>query len=581
LKQRSGQVESQIARYVTQLDEGRAASFQAESALIRDVRRVIYRKPTIGNLYAEIKQKGSNSLRPLRLSTIVQQSGGATLFSTTPEVSGFFTKQGWNGYVQERIEKVAQNPGEGDWVLGNQSSQLSDELKQEDKIIEQLRERYFRDYATAWTDFLRRVQYRSFDRVGGTARALNTLGDPLNSPVLHLLARVTTETRFASSMAKKAKGQVKEEVKTRAQAKIRQRTRSSGTLTQPSGEEETTIHPVTREFTGLHQLKADKAASGEASSELTRTLRALGRVGRTLDDLAGSPGKATEVAVRVLNGESELQSALTTIRNGLPRLDAQVRRQLFEEPLLNAWSTILWTAQEQLNRQWRRDVYRPYQKNLKGRYPFDPSSEDASLADVERFFGPQKGIVASFKQKELRPFLREGRLEPKTWEGRGLRLSPSTRAFLDAVDRIGQTLMGSGALRLRFKLIPEIPKKEGDAPAPSQVFIRAHGTSQTYEMGYQPKTMFTWPGARGARLVLDTRGATFTPKRKEGAWAWFRLLEEASVEPRSPDVYRVRWRFAKENRYAIITRYNLQSGKHQRLFTNPAGFFRLSVPEQL
>jgi type VI secretion system protein ImpL len=581
LRRRSGQVESQIGRFVKQMSQGKAAPFQAESALVRDVRRMIYRKPTIGNLYAEIKQEGKNSLRTVRLRSVLQQSGGAALFSTQPTVSSFFTKQGWNSYVKERIEKEAQNPGKGDWVLGDQPDHLSADLNNEDKIIQKLRARYFRDYATAWKDFLRGIEYRSLGGVGETARALHKLGDPFNSPLLYLLARASTETQFAASMAEKAKGQVEKELQARAQAKVRRRTRSTGGLGSPMDKTEKTMHPVTRRFVGLHRLKPEKAASGKASAELTRSLNAIGRAGRTLDKIANSPGSAPEIAAQVLQGNSELQSALRTLRNGLTRLDAQARRQLFDEMILSAWETILWAAQKRLNRSWRQSVYRAFERDLKGRYPFARSAEDAALADVERFFGPQQGTVATFRKKKLGPFLEEGRLDAKTWEGRGLRLSASTRQFLRAADRIGEHLFSGGSLRLRFKLIPELPEKSGSAPAPSQVFVRIHGTAQRYQMGYRPTTTFVWPGARGARLVLDTRSASFEPKRRTGAWAWFRLLQDASVAPRAQNEYRVRWVFETSDQYSITTRYTLRAEVHERLLTNPRGFFRVAVPEQL
>lgn len=581
LQRRSGQVESQVGRFVQQVHRGEAAPFQAESALVRDIRRMIYRKPTIGNLYAEIKQEGKNSLRPVRLRDVLNQSGGAALFSTQPTVSGFFTKQGWNSYVEERIEKEAQNPGKGDWVLGDQPDRLTEDLKNEDKIVQQLRARYFRDYASAWKQFLRSVEYRSMGQVGETARALHKLGDPFNSPLLYLLARASTETQFASSMAKKAKGQVKKEMQTRAQAKIRRRTRSTGGMGSPMDKEKKSMHPVTRQFVGLHRLKPEKAASGKASSELTRSLNAIGRAGRMLDKIANSPGSATDIAAQVLQGNSELQSALRTLRNGLTRLDAQARRQLFDEMILSAWETVLWAAQKRLNRDWQRTVHRAFERDLKGRYPFAQSAEDAALADVERFFGPQQGTVATFKSKKLAPFLEEGRLAPKTWEGRGVQLSAATRQFLRASERIGEQLFNGGSLRLKFKLIPELPKKNGPAPAPSQVFVRIHGTAQRYQMGYQPKTTFMWPGARGAQVVLNTRGDSFPPKRSPGAWAWFRLLQDASVEPRAQNEYRVRWVFEKESQYSIVTRYNLRAETHERLLTNPRGFFRVAVPERL
>ncbi|WP_146109995.1 type VI secretion system membrane subunit TssM [Salinibacter sp. 10B] len=579
-RQRSGQVEAQIGRYIQQMSQ-ESDPFQAESALIRDVRRMIYRKPTVGNLYAEIKQEGKNSLRPVRLSDVLREGGGAVFFATSPSVSGFFTKRGWNSYVKERIEKEAKHPGKGDWVLGNQPDNVSGELKNEEKIVQQLRARYFRDYASAWKSFLRSAEYRSFERVGETARALHKLGDPFNSPLLYLLARASTETQFAASMAGKAKGQLKKELKARGQAKIRRRTRSTGGLGSPTNEEGKPIHPVTRQFMGLHRLQAEQAANGEASAELTRALKAIGRAGRTLDKVADSQGRATEIAVRVLSGDSELRSGLTAMRNGLAQLDSRARQNLFDQAILEAWETILQTAQQRLEEQWRRKVYRPYQRDLKGRYPFAVSSQDVSLADFERFFHPQNGRVELFEKKELSPFLEEGGREPKTWEGRGLQLSSSVKQFLTDSEQIGTHLFSGGSLQVRFELVPELPKEQGEAPAASQVYIRIHGTSQTYQMGYQPTTTFVWPGDRGARIVLNTRAGSLPPKQKSGVWAWFRLLDDASVDPRSSNEYWLRWVFERGDQYSIVTRYTLRSEKPQRLFSDPMGFFHLTVPKRL
>ncbi len=580
-RKRSGQVESQLRRYIEQMGQS-GDPFQAESALIRDVRQMIYRKPTVGNLYAEIKQQGKNSLRSVQLSDILQEGGGAVYFDTTAvSVSGFFTKRGWNSYVKERIEEEAKHPGKGDWVLGKQPDTLSSDLKNEDRIIQQLRERYFQDYASAWKSFLRSVEYRSFTRAGEMARVLHKMGDPFSSPLLYVLARASTETQFAMSMAGQAKGQLKKEMKARGQAKLRRRTRSTGGLGGATDEEGNPVHPVTRQFKGLHRLQAEKAANGEASAELTRALRAIGRTGRMLDKIANSPGQAPDIAVRVLNGNSELQSALSSVRNGLAQLDSQTRRHLFDEAILSSWETILRAAQQRLNERWRRTVFQTYQQDLQGRYPFEATSQDVSLSHFEEFFHPQKGTVAQFKKEELTPFLHESGYDPKTWEGRGLRLSPSTQRFLETAEQIGAHLFSGGSLQVRFELVPELPKTRGEAPAASQVFIRIHGTSQTYQMGHQPTTTFVWPGNRGARIVLSTREGELPPKEKEGVWAWLRLLQEASVEPRSPNEYWVRWAFEREDQYSIITRYTLRSERPQHLFSDPMGFFRLTVPERL
>lgn len=580
LQNRSGQVEAQVRRFVAQMSRQDVQGFEARSALVRDIRRMIYRKPTVENLYSEIKQEGVNSLQPIRLSDILEKSGQAALFSTRPRVSGFFTKQGWNSYVEQRIDEAAEDPGKGDWVLGEREEFSSDELQDTDQIVQELRTRYFRDYTSAWKQFLRSIQYRTFGGVGETARALRQLGDPFSSPVLYVLARASQETTFASSMANQAQDRLSEEVETRAQAKIRQRTRSSGDLGSDN-EETPTVHPVTRRFTGIHRLEASKAASGEASSNLTRSLRAIGRVGDVLQRINTSPDKAMEVAVQVLEGEGGVRTSLNTIRVNLTQVDANARRHLFDRTILQAWDTVLEVVKKRLDQRWRETVHRVYEENLDGRYPFAASTQDAQLSDVKRFFHPQKGIVATFEKENLAPLLRGDQREPKTWEGRGIAFSDRTRSFFEAADRIGEQLFTGGNLHLRFELIPDLPQAPEAAPAINQVFIRVHGTEQTYEMGYQPTTTVTWPADRGARLVMSTRNQTLSPKQKEGAWAWFRLLQEADLEPRTQNEYQLRWTFDARDRFSAVARYTLRTDRAQLLFDNPRQFFEVRVPESL
>jgi type VI secretion system protein ImpL len=136
-------------------------------------------------------------------------------------------------------------------------------------------------------------------------------------------------------------------------------------------------------------------------------------------------------------------------------------------------------------------------------------------------------------------------------------------------------------LHLRFTLIPDLPKTSDASPPISQVFIRVHGTEQTYEMGYQPTTTFTWPGERGAQLVLSTRNGRLPPKGKSGAWAWFRLLQEAEVEPRARNEYSIRWTFDQRDRFSAVTRYTLRTDRTRRLFEQPRQFFELHVPDSL
>ena len=575
LADRSGQVEAQIDRYVRGLSRKRVSPFEARSALVQRVRRRIYRQPSVETLYASIRRDGARSLDSLRIGEILRSRGGGAIFRGRAVISTLFTKRGWNGFVQERIETAAENPTSGDWVLGESASERSDAAPSPEVLARQLRRRYFRDYASAWKDFLRSVDVASPDGLRQTARTLRRLGDPYNSPVLYLLARVSKETRFSAPWAEQAAEGVPEQ----AESTVRSRTRPAGEAV-PGGAD-SVAHPVTRQFRGLHRLRVEKAASGGASAALTQSLRALERTGRMADDLVDAPGRAPKVAATVLTGGGVLRDALTTVRTRLRPIDAAVRRTVFERILKSTWEEVLAVAQEQLNDRWRRTVYRPFRRTLDGRYPFATGTQRAPLADVERIFAPQNGTLSTFESEVLAPFLRDNRRRPKTWEGHGIQLSKEALRFFESADRIGEALFSGGSLQVRFDVTPELPAVPDAAPSPSQVFLRVHGTAQTYRMGYRPTTTMRWPGDRGARLLLRTQDGEIGPKREEGAWAWFRLLDDAEVEPRSPNEYRVHWTFQWRGQNQIVTRYTLRWEAPRALVTDPSSFFRLRVPKTL
>lgn len=584
MRERGGQVEQQIAALVEGLSRQQVEAFEARSTLVERVRRLIYQKPTIENIYAQIKQKGENSLPPVRLSDILQQSGGSALFANQPQVSGFFTKQGWETYVQERIAQEAEAPGEGDWVLGQSPDELSDELQDAEEVAEQLRERYFRGYATAWKQFLGDIQYRSFGSLQSTARALSTLGSSYESPLLYILARAADETRFESSALGEAAGKLQDEAQRRAEGAARRQLNTREDVT--SGESENaSVHPVNQRLGWLHRLKPEEAVSGGAPPDLTQTLEAIRQAGSAVEGMVGDRARAAEFAATVLSQNGgELGQQLRTLNNTLSQFDPRARRNLFETPIIEGWEAVLGAAQQYLNERWRERVHRPFQADLAGRYPFAPGSQqEAPLNNVEGFFHPQNGALAMFYEERLRAFLREDKRRAQTWQGRGIAFSPAAARTLEKADQIANGIFSGGSLQLAFQLRADTPTSEGDAPPTGQVFIRVHGKEDTYGMGnYRPWIDFSWPGPdRGAMLTVRTREGEMTPKQFEGSWAWFRMLETAQVEPRTSTEYRMRWRFEQSGRYAIIARYDLQTNAPSALFTNPSGFFRFDVPETL
>jgi type VI secretion system protein ImpL len=278
----------------------------------------------------------------------------------------------------------------------------------------------------------------------------------------------------------------------------------------------------------------------------------------------------------------EFDDALRSARQGLRRLDADVRRTLFEQPIAVAWGAVLSAAQRHLNERWREEVVQPFQATLAGRYPFDTSSaQEAPLGDFERFFRPRDGTIALFYEEALAPFMtRDGR--PRSWEGRALGLSARTEASLDNARAIGEALFSGGALQLDFELQAEVPEREGDAPTPSQVFISIHGTDDAYRMGsFRPWVPFSWPGRPGALLSISTQQGDLPAKQYNGDWALFRLLGDAQVRRISQTQYELQWPFRQPGQYALIAQYMLRAKSASTPFGNPARFFTFDPPQTL
>jgi len=188
-------------------------------------------------------------------------------------------------------------------------------------------------------------------------------------------------------------------------------------------------------------------------------------------------------------------------------------------------------------------------------------------------------VVDRFVSDRLEPFLSGSSISsPRRWEGQGLQLSSAVQRTVEAAQRIGNGLYAGGALRLDFELQPELPDTEPGAPAVGQVVLQVHGRESSYNMGSnRPWVDYAWPGRAGASLNVSTRTGGLPPKQATGDWAFFRLLQEATVRGQGAAQYEVRWSMDQ----GVTVRYNLRARSRTNPFSDPRGFFSLQVPETL
>ncbi len=562
----AAQLDEQIGFFVNGLGDRRIDAFDADETLVAGVRSLIEAPLTPATIYASIKRDVEPRTNPVTLQSVLQ-GRGLDLFVGQPEVSGFFTKEAWRRFVRQSIAERSEDPDRDDWVLGGIEDRGTS-LPEKEALEEELTRLYFNEYAREWLRFLREVRYRSFSSLPGAARQVDALGSASDSPLLYVMARVADETLMERELFEAASTGIRNGINNLINS-VTGRTGSADSEVESP-------FPVERRFSALHSLRPGQAQSGAAEQPLYDALAALARLAEDLHGL-DEPPKSVEYAAAVLNANGgNLAEELRTIQRVLSRQESEIRR-LFEAPVDLAWAVVLTTAQQHVNQRWNEEVFGPFRERLAGRFPIDASSDnDVPIRDFEDFFRPQDGILASFRGEVLDPFLTSGGV--RTWNGRGLSVSPEAFRAFEQAERIGRGLFTGGVMQTQFTLQPADPIQPDDV-AISMIAIDLGRTSYEWFMGaYFSDDPITWPGAApGASLRVETRRGFLSPLTFDGAWAFFRLLMEANITERGSASYGVTWPLER----GVSVRYTLTTGSSSNPFGNPRAFFSFRCPQTL
>ncbi|HMB91549.1 MAG TPA: type VI secretion system membrane subunit TssM [Rhodothermales bacterium] len=582
------QVEPPVQAYVEALRAEEAQGFGADVSLISQARRSIYRKPTARVLYENIRSVGLDAVQPFTLKNAVT-GRFRNLLEGDVSVPGFFTKEGWNTYVKDRITEMSKNPTGENWVMGRaEEEETTIELGSEDELSAELKSFYFDDYTAAWNNFIRGVRVKSFGDLRDAARSLTELGDATESPIGSLLASMTEETTFEGEVNETLQG-LGEQVQGAAEREAERRARAAtrGRLNADigaGGGEDADRHPIDLRFQWLHALSADQLANGGASGDLYSAFTSLREVGSSLEGLVGDEVKAAEYVADVLESDGgDLKRAVDGLGRSLPSMNQEARKSLFEQPIIRSFQMTVQEAQAYLNDRWQSEVYEPFQSQLAEYYPFNTGSTvDAPILDAETYFAPQSGTLATFVDTELAPFIGRDIDQVRTWQGMGVRFSPAAVQAIKKARRIGETLYSGGGMQVSFELQPELPEKTPRAPAVDQVSLRLLGKEEVYQLGFQSWTQYDWPGQGDAVLRVSTREGEMPPKSFQGEWALFRLLDQARIQRRgSATEYELRWTFEQPGAYTITPRYNLRTRSSSNPFGETRGFFNFRPPASL
>lgn len=577
-------VQRQLEYYIQSLRKGRMPPFENEGDLVQSIRARLNKPINLEDAYQRFRDDGLSKLRQPSMLSQILKGRHLDFVSSQSEVPEFFTRRGWEDYVQEAIEAWSQNPEKESWILG-QAQSLGPDLLDRNTLSAGLRERYFKEYSRLWWQFLQSIRYAPFKDLGSASEAMKKLSDPKESPIRLILEAVARETRFGG--APTSKGTL-EKIGDKAISLVK---KSPGLPAE--------VVAVEKGFAKLHVLSPAVIGEGEISKELGELLKPYAVLNEKLQSIESEPGpKAIEAASPVLEREEgELPEAFRVIHAALPEtdFDVQAREALFEEPLKNVWGVILKEVRTGLNDAWRNGVYQPYAQTLAPYYPFGPQGKaEAPLAELARFFDRREGIIGKFVDEKLKPFIKTDTWKPILWLDQGISLSPQGEAALEKAEEIRQALFATGSLGLNFSISGDFPEPVGVRDEQtkreirksiSQISLDIDGNVFPYRMGGERWHDFIWPGTEGtagARLtVTSSPKYSISPVREEGLWGWFRLLDRAQIAEATPTECTLRWILDLPDRSQVRIQYRLRTKSRFHPFRDPRSFFRLELPETL
>jgi len=519
------------AFYISELPAQPQWKITPDVQLVSQGRQVLLqqigRRNAESTLYENMLKSVRRNFADVSLEDMTGGTDARRLFTTDEVVPGMFTRQAWEGGIQQAIEKAANSRrDEIDWVLSDSRKAVSSDLSPE-ALKARLTQRYFTDFAGSWLSFLNSLQLNPANNIADVTDQLTLMSDVRQSPLIALMNTLAWQGQtgqqreaLSDSIIKSAKDLVGGKDKPAIDQS------ASG----PQGPLDDTFEPLLQL---LGKNKGSNVMSADNSLSLQTYLTRITRVRLRLQQVASASDPQAmmqTLAQTVFQGKSvdltDTQQYGSLISASLGEEWSGFGSTMFVQPLTQAWETVLQPSAASLNDKWSRSVVANWHTAFDGRFPFAASKSDASLPMLAEFVRKDSGRIERFLTTELGGVLhKEGsQWVPDKVNSQGLSFNP---AFLRAINQLSQLsdiLFTDGSQGISFELqarpVPQVVETQLTVDGQKLHYFNQMADWQSFRWPgdtYKPGTMLTWTTVNaGARLFGDY----------SGTWGFIRWLDQ-------------------------------------------------------
>nr|WP_253933684.1 ImcF-related family protein [Enterobacter bugandensis] len=519
------------AFYIAELPAQPQWKITPDPQLVSQTRQVLLqqigRRNAESTLYENMLKSVRRNFADVSLEDMTSGTDARRLFTTDEVVPGMFTRQAWEGGIQQAIEKAATSrKDEIDWVLSDSRKAVSADLSPE-ALKARLTERYFTDFAGSWLNFLNSLRLNPTNNIADVTDQLTLMSDVRQSPLIALMNTLAWQGQtgqksegLSDSIIKSAKDLVGGQ----------DRPAIDQSASGPQGPLDETFGPLLQllgKNNGSNVMSADNSLS--LQTYLTRITRVRLRLQQVAS--ASDPQEMMQtLAQTVFQGKSvdltDTQQYGSLISASLGEEWSGFGSTMFVQPLTQAWETVLQPSAASLNDKWSRSVVANWHTAFDGRFPFAASKSDASLPMLAEFIRKDSGRIERFLTTELSGVLhKEGsQWVPDKVNSQGLSFNPTFLRAINQLSELSDILFTDGSQGISFELqarpAPQVVETQLTIDGQKLHYFNQMADWQSFRWPgdtYKPGTMLTWTSVNaGARLFGDY----------SGTWGFIRWLDQ-------------------------------------------------------
>lgn len=432
--------------------------------------------------YVILKNLSNNNLdSPIKLGTDTSVFVSKELANQIPNM---FTADKFEKIISEEIPTATSEAMQGNSVLGALPATSQDAAS----LAEHLSTQYITNYIDIWESQLANIKLSSPKNLSELNKTLEILTSN-NSPLLQMLQTIQKNTAFSVITSTSPKLQT-----------------FNALLTNASNNQNNFLYQM---FLSLRELNT-----------LVHSITAT-------NDIGSAAFQVTKQHVQ--NTSPDAISHMSTLAQQIP----DPMKTWLTNMSNQSWTLISQVAAHYVDIAWQKNITPIYHDQIANRFPFARNAnQEVSIQDFSRFLG-QQGLLASFYQNYLKPFIDDS--VPTEWRWRTADHQPlpfknEILVQLQNAAKIQRAFFpkGDNQPSIEFTLQPV------SIAADTKSFnININGQQIGYDKNDAPiPQAMSWPGTNNTTHAtilnfVSPANETATDTIK-GDWGWFRLVEKAT-----------------------------------------------------